>query len=301
MSLSPRYIHVVINPASGQPEPVLSALNGVFHPAGIRWDVSITAAADDARRFARQAVANGADVVAAYGGDGTQMEVAQGLRGSDVPLLVLPGGTANLLSVELGIPKKLAEAARLAVDENSATRAVDMGHAVVGDADEHEFILRVGIGFEGLKIEKADREMKDKYGEFAYTIGGIEALYDAKAAKYHATLDGVEYEAEAVNVIVANAGTIGVKGVTRWKEIDVSDGQLDVLAVKSKGLKPLTAAFAEMAGRTKKSKTRPRAHAREIYLVADPPQPINGDGEIWGHTPIRIKVIPAAVQIIVPR
>ncbi len=108
-----KYIHVVINPASGQPEPVLSTLNSVFYPAGIKWDVSITAASGDAKRFAEEAVARGADLVAAYGGDGTQMEVAQGLRGSDVPMVILPGGTANLLSVELGIPKELAQAAQL--------------------------------------------------------------------------------------------------------------------------------------------------------------------------------------------
>ena len=292
-------IHVVINPASGKPEPVIHTLNSIFHPAGIKWDVSITATGGDAKRFAKDAVARGADLVAAYGGDGTQMEVAQGLRGSDVPMAVLPGGTANLLSVELGIPKDLAQAVQLAISADSATRPVDMGRVVVGEDTKYEFILRVGIGLEGKKIEKADRQMKDKYGEFAYTIGGAEALHESQVAKYHLVLDGKEYDVEGVNVLVTNAGTFGMKGVTRWKEISVSDGLLDVIVSTSKGLRTIAAAAGGIVGKGSGHASRPMWHAKEISIVADPPQPINGDGELWGNTPIKIQVIPAAVHVVV--
>ena len=63
-------VHVVINPASGQDEPILNVLNHVFHPAGITWDVSLTHKSGDATHLAAQAVASGVDLVAAYGGDG---------------------------------------------------------------------------------------------------------------------------------------------------------------------------------------------------------------------------------------
>jgi diacylglycerol kinase family enzyme len=109
-----KYIHVVINPASGQDQPILNTLNDVFQVFDVDWGVSVTRKSGDAQRFAETAVAEGADVVAAYGGDGTVMEVAQSLIGSDVPLAILPGGTGNLMSVELGIPKNLAKAAEVA-------------------------------------------------------------------------------------------------------------------------------------------------------------------------------------------
>jgi diacylglycerol kinase family enzyme len=60
-----RKIHVVVNPASGQPQPILNTLNSVFHPLGIDWDVFLTKESGDAERFARQAAAAGVDVVAA--------------------------------------------------------------------------------------------------------------------------------------------------------------------------------------------------------------------------------------------
>ena len=299
MASKVKYVHVVVNPASGQPEPVLSTINSVFYPAGIKWDVSITAAGGDAKRFAQEAVARGADLVLAYGGDGTQMEVSQGLRDSDVPMGILPGGTANLLSVELGIPPKLVDAVKLAVDENSTTRSVDMGRVVVGEDTKYEFILRVGIGLEGKKIEKANREMKDKYGEFAYTIGGVQAMHESQVAKYHLVLDGKEYDVEGVNLLVTNAGTFGMKGMTRWDEISVSDGQLDVIVATSKGVKSMVAAAKDVLGKGESTETRPMGHAKKISIVADPPQPINGDGELWGNTPIEIEVIPAAVNVVV--
>ena len=108
-------IHVVINPASGQPEPILNTLNDVFHHSGVDWDVSITKKYGDGIELARRAAEKGYDVVASYGGDGTVMEVANGLVDNKTPMAVFPGGTGNVMSVELNIPQNLAEAAQLAI------------------------------------------------------------------------------------------------------------------------------------------------------------------------------------------
>jgi diacylglycerol kinase family enzyme len=77
MTLPHTKVHVVINPVAGQDEPILNVLNDVFHPAGVDWGVSLTHKSGDATRLAAEAVASGGDLVAAYGGDGTQMEIAK--------------------------------------------------------------------------------------------------------------------------------------------------------------------------------------------------------------------------------
>ena len=102
---------VIINPASGKQEPVLNTLNDVFRQHDLPWSIRITHQFGDAARFAREAVASGADLVVGYGGDGTQMEVANGLKGSAVPLGILPGGTGNAMAFELNIPRDLRQAA----------------------------------------------------------------------------------------------------------------------------------------------------------------------------------------------
>jgi len=105
MSAPPfRHIHVIINPAAGQAEPILNVLNSVLRPAGIRWDVCVTNEDGDARQYAQLAVTAGVDAVAVYGGDGTVTEAASGLIGSTMPLAILPGGTGNTMAIELGIP-----------------------------------------------------------------------------------------------------------------------------------------------------------------------------------------------------
>src|ERR1700693_568815 len=111
-----KQIYVIINPASGQDEPILNVLNSVLRPAEIKWDVFVTTEAGDARKYAQQAVAAGIDAVAVYGGDGTVTEAASGLIGSNMPLAILPGGTANVMSIELGIPGRLADAIALLCD-----------------------------------------------------------------------------------------------------------------------------------------------------------------------------------------
>ncbi len=293
-------IHVIINPASGQPQPVLHILNNVFSRAGVQWDLSITKVGGDAVRFARAAAERGVDLVVAYGGDGTQMEVAQGLRGTGVPMGILPGGTANLLSVELGIPNDLEEAVRLLVEKDSILRPVDMGHAILrhGQA-EYDFILRIGIGYEGIKIEKASRAMKDRYGEFAYTVAGVDALREVKPATYRVDMDGETLTFEAVNLLVTNAGNFGVPGRTRSSRISVSDGLLDVLTVHDASLTTLASLLVKTL-KEPKSNARPIWQAKTISISADPPQPVNGDGELWGTTPVDIQVIPAAVHVLTP-
>src|SRR5258708_7560736 len=66
-----KHIHVIINPAAGREEPVLSTLNKIFSVAEVDWDVFITKKAGDARKYAQQAVQEGVDAVGVYGGDGT--------------------------------------------------------------------------------------------------------------------------------------------------------------------------------------------------------------------------------------
>ena len=88
-------------------------LNRIFNRYGVDWDVSITRKYGDATEFARRAAESGFDLVAGYGGDGTQMEVANGLLGSGVPQAILPGGTGNAMAHDLGISLVLQEATEL--------------------------------------------------------------------------------------------------------------------------------------------------------------------------------------------
>ncbi len=290
----PRKIHVIVNPASGKPQPVLSTLNHAFREAGVEWELSITKESGDAHRFAKAAVEAGVDAVGAYGGDGTVMEVAHALRGSEVPLAILPGGTANLMSVELGIPKDLGQAAALAADEKSVVRQVDMGKA-----GERYFILRVGTGFAGEQIKHASREMKDRWGIMAYSIAKLKALQTVESAHYRIVVDGVEHVMEGLNCLVDNAGNLGMPGISASKKISVSDGLLDVLFMKDASISTFVAIGSSITDRGPRPDSLMHWQARHITIETDPPHPVQGDGELWGETPVTIEVVPNAVGVLV--
>jgi len=150
MSVPYRKIHVVINPAAGKDEPILNTINKVFHKYEIDWQVSITKKFGDATRLAKQAIANGVDLVAGYGGDGTQMEIANAVMGSNTPMAILPGGTGNAMSFELNVPRELEQAAEL-ICQSSKIHKID-----VARIEDQHFMLRAYSGIE--ESEKTSRE-----------------------------------------------------------------------------------------------------------------------------------------------
>lgn len=304
-------VQVIINPASGQAMPILHTLNSVFRSFGYDWDIAITKAAGDGKRLAAKAVDEGYDIVAAYGGDGTVAEVASGLIGTDVPLAILPGGTANVMSIELGIPRELAGACELFCADGCATRTVDMGQ--IG---QRYFLLRAGVGFEAAMVQQADRESKEGMGVLAYMLSALNNLRHPPKAHYRLTLDGQTIESEGLTCIVANSGNLGRPGMNLVPGVDVTDGLLDVIIVRQADLISLLAVTANVAGlveaepaarsddphqaRQETEKTLQHWQAKEIRVESDPIQPVQSDGEMIEDTPLECKVIPAAVRILVP-
>lgn len=288
-------VHVIINPAAGRPAPVLYTLNTVLNRVGVKWDVSITHAAGDARQAAKRAAAEGADVVAVYGGDGTVLEAATGLLGTNTPLAILPGGTANVLSVELGIPRDLAASARLACGEESSVRKVDLGRS--GDRC---FIHRVGIGLDANKVNLATRELKQKYGVLAYSIGWLQAARETPMARYRISLDGKDMEVEGVTCHIANSGSIGVPGLVLLPDISISDGLLDVLVVRDTSIGSALSIGQLAVGHPVDPAAFYHWQAREVTVKADPPQLVQADGEMWEKTPVTARVLPGAISIVTP-
>jgi diacylglycerol kinase (ATP) len=306
-------IHVIINPAAGGDVPVLATLNSVFQEAGVEWSVSITQKQGDGQRLAKAAVAQGVEVVAAYGGDGTVAEVASGLIGTNMPFAILPGGTANVLSLELGIPADLAQAAALACGMAATLRPIDAGQI----CGQH-FLLRAGLGFEAAMIEQADRNLKDRYGMLAYWWSAMQNLRQPQIFEYHLTLDGKQVTSRGITCGIANAANLGVGGINFGSAINISDGLLDVLVIEEVSWRALFDVLSRTWGKTEAKTTVDMANmgaleetfqeavhhwqARDITIDVSPLQTIQFDGEVFKPTtaPIEVQVLPQAISVLVP-
>lgn len=290
-----KFIRVIVNPAAGQDEPALKVFNRVFREAGYHWDLRITLNPGDAKQLAREAVAEGASIVVAYGGDGSIMEVAAGLIDTGVPLGIIPGGTGNVFAIELGIPRDTEAACSLIVSPNPTLRSVDVG--MVGDI---HFVERAGVGMEAAVARAADREAKNKYGIFAYVISTFQYLTEPEIVHYYLNIDGKEIHCEGLGCIVANSGAIGLGKLVFSPEISVSDGFLDVFVVDKTDLATLISMAASAIGNNDLHGILPHWKGKNIFISADPPQEVQADGEVIGTSPVEIHLLEQAVKVIVP-
>jgi YegS/Rv2252/BmrU family lipid kinase len=289
-------VHVIVNPASGRNEPIVNALNPVFHARDVVWDVSVTLDAGDCTRYARSAAEAGVDVVAAYGGDGTISEAASGLVGTDVPLMILPGGTNNVLAAEFGVPGKLTEAAEQIFARRP--RAVDLGQVDLGADGIRYFLMRAEIGLPAEMNAETTRDLKDHLGPLAYGVGAVRALRKATRVQFVLTMDGGKpLDVWGVACQVLNTSRMGsATPATFARDVSPYDGHLDVIVFD-----PSPEGVRSAVDRVLlESDEWGRSHwqCREVTVETDPAHPVWCDGEPFGNTPKTIRVVPGAVQVL---
>lgn len=290
-------IDIILNPASGRIEPILPIINIVMKEADIQWEVFVTKKADDARRFAQQSVKKNIDAVAVYGGDGTVREVISGMMGSDMPLAILPGGTGNVLATDLNIPKDLKAACQLMSGASSRLKTID-----IGEFNQRYFTNRLGMGFEADMMKGADRRIKNRFGRLAYVFSSAAALKKLREVQYHLKIDGKEYDETGITCIVANSGKIGFYDLSLDDDMDLSDGLLDVIIVRRVNISLLAYIITVFFHKQNSSRVEVVQHwqGREIAISSVPPQTVQCDGEVLEKLAIRAKIIPNAVNVIVP-
>lgn len=293
-----RNIRIIINPAAGKGESTLSVLNLSMKEAGIEWHASITHEAGEAIKFAKAAVKERVDALAVYGGDGTLMEAISGLMGSKIPLVILPGGSANIMAKELGIPQDLKEACALMSQVPLTMKTID-----IGQFSGHYFILGVSLGFGADLIEGTNRETKNRIGFLAYFLSAAAALKKTKKAIYHLKIDGQKHEVQGLTCIVTNTGNLGFSNISYDKHIDVSDGLLDVVVVREANLSLLKLMAVTLLKRERPDNVELVEHwqGKDITVSSSPKQTIQYDGEVLEDMPLHIKIIPQAIRVLVPK
>jgi diacylglycerol kinase family enzyme len=140
--------------------------------------------------------------------------------GADLPLAIIPAGTANLLATNLGIERDLAKAVDIAL--HGRRRPLDAGRI-----NREHFAVMAGLGFDARMIGDAKKRLKKKLGKAAYVWTGLKNLrHDATRAKI--TVDGERwYKGPATLILLANVGTI-LGGITPFADARPDDGILEV-------------------------------------------------------------------------
>lgn len=293
-------IHFVINPAAGQPKPVLHIINKVLYPHDVQWGLSLTREDGDGAKLAQKAIEQGADLIVSYGGDGTVKDVANGLLNTDVPMALLHGGTGNAMAYELGIPADLEQAIELIISDHEL-RAVDVGQVTChADSDSvGYFMLRMSMGLQTKILETASRDLKTRYGNLAYVMASLQELRASETVKYRLTIDDEEVNGEGLSSLIANSAHVGGQvNFSFLPKVDPTDGLLDVLVIGDSfvGTMGMIGSALKIEG----AQFEQHWQGKEIIVHEPESQLITLDGEIFGQTPATIKIIADAVKIIVP-
>ena len=241
------------------------------------WDkVSVrhTTPDDPGTTAARDAVAEGAELVLCSGGDGTLAATAAGLLHSGVPMGILSSGTGNLLSRNLEIPLDLEAALTVALGGN--TRLIDVGHV-----DGHTFVVMAGIGFDATVMAEASGSLKARLGWLAYVIAGLKSL-STTPMNVTITLDDTEtvVHRRARTVLVGNVGQLQ-GGLPLLPDADPSDGILDVIVIAPHTLADWATTVWRIVRRgTTTDERLQRFRARRVELHTRHPHPRQFDGEV---------------------
>ena len=296
-----RNVHLLTNDAAG-------SARALECPDGWRrWEISDDLTPEAA---ASRALENGADLVVACGGDGTVGSVACALVGSDVPLLIVPMGTANVFASDLGLPSDPDAVFALATGAApSRVRAVDVGRLEDGTHGRELFVLRLGLGVEATMVTQADSDLKEKVGRLAYFAEFVRLTREQDRATYTITLDGRRETARGVTCLVCNSVNPGLRGVDLLPQASVADGKLTVVVFRWLSVGALfrlmgSAAWGLATGHgfhiDRSVLVRQFSGAR-VEVVSDPPQDAACDGdalEVRGV--LRARVDPGALRVLVP-
>jgi diacylglycerol kinase (ATP) len=247
---------------------------------------------------ARLALAAGADVVLACGGDGTVRHVARVLAGSGIPLGLLPTGTANLLARNLAIVlDDPARATRIALSGDN--RAVDVGWVFIDDrAEEQVFMVMAGVGFAAAIMAGAHHELKVRLGSLAYFVSGMRALRGPRASITLAVDGLIDPPRRVRTVVVGNCGGL-LAGLVLMPAARVDDGLLDVVAIGPRGILGWLAVTARVLARRRRGhRVVQHWQGRTVIISAESPQQAQLDGDPVGEVRgLRMRVDPGALLV----
>jgi len=294
---------IIINPKAGQESvpALLRKLGGAFAARAASFDIVPTEHAGHATGLAKEAASNGYTKVCVVGGDGTIAEAATGLVGTDVPLAVIPRGTANQVALNLEIPRAFEAAVETAV--NGRATPIDLG-----SIDGRAFALVAGAGFDAAVMGHATRDLKERWGFGAYIYGAVKSALSMQPVRFKITADDHYLEISAVTVMIANVGALFTKYIpvrfplTPKPLSSWHDGLFDIVVVAPQtvpqwGSVLWSAAMSKFGGNERLI----HLQARSVTIDAEVPVPTQIDGDPVGFTPMTATVIERGVRIMLPR
>jgi diacylglycerol kinase (ATP) len=290
---------IILNPVAGntERESIEKALDQRFASNGKPYKLHQTNGQERVEDVVRSALDDGFDLIVAAGGDGTVSAVAGGLINSHMPLGIIPVGTGNILARDLGIPLDINKATELLVREHDQ-RSID-----AFQVGERFFVVNVSIGLSSQIMRDTGSDHKRHLGRLAYIRTALEKFIKLRSQRFDIIIDGKHHGARASEVAILNSSAT-MLGHTRWlSDVRLDDGCMDVYAFRADTIPDLLRVAWNLLLRRPASYPHIQHWVARRYVTIRSQRrlAVQADGDIIGKTPVDVRIVPRALQVIVPK
>ncbi|KAB7647659.1 diacylglycerol/lipid kinase family protein [Polymorphobacter fuscus] len=239
-------------------------------------------------------IAEGCDVIAVGGGDGTLAMAAGKLAGKPILMAVLPFGTANSFARTLGIAPEVGPAVAVIADGDVARADV----VAVGDT---HFINSATIGVPARIAEDIPPGLKRWFGRVGYLLYGCWKFLTLKSFEARIAIDGqADVVEQVLEIRVGNGAFVG--GLRVIDGADPESRDVVIQLVRGRYAAALAGVWAASLAGWRPARSRVRElRAQAFTLSCTPEQPLSVDGETGTCTPVTFTVEAGALHIIVPK
>jgi diacylglycerol kinase (ATP) len=287
---------VIINPVSGPArrgtaEQRVELAREALAAVDLSAEIILTASEGHAFELARGAVEAGAELVIAWGGDGTINEVGRAVAFSQTALGIVPAGSGNGLARELGIPFSPRKA--LAHALTKPVRQID-----AAEIEGRLFFNVAGIGLDAHVAERVSRRHHAHGGLRRYIIASSRELMNYRPVEYTIRTDQETLNKAALLVVVANSRQYGY-GASIAPTARLADGELDLMIIEDRGLAGnlLRMPFLMTGGLHRQPGVTVR-RVKEVTVSSAAPMGFHVDGEaLEGGTELFARVRPGALRV----
>jgi YegS/Rv2252/BmrU family lipid kinase len=290
-------VAVIVNPAAGSRRRARRGADRAvdadrfLRELGAEPDVRLTEAAGHARELTHRALDVGADVVVAWGGDGTVNEVASALAHTGVPLGIVPCGSGNGLAKELGVPRQPRLALARAV--GASPRSID-----AGEIGGRFFANVAGLGLDARIARRFNALRGRTHGLASYVTGALAELWSFSPAAYSIDLRGERLDTTAMLVVFANSAQYGNRARIA-PDARPDDGRLDLVIVEGGGVAgSLWRARRLFDGSLLRDRRVSHRLVERATVSAAGPITFHVDGEpVEGARRLDVRVLPSALLV----
>lgn len=289
-------ITIIANPVAGRGRAYKRILRCLERWEDPDWQVELltTNKSGHAGLLAKDLLENPPDILAVCGGDGTVNEIASNVPHPPFPIAVLPGGTANVLARELGLPLDPVRSLKIALKRN--VRHVDLGGFRSGS--ERRFLFVAGIGFDAFAVYCVRPALKAKIGMAAYVVAILDCLLNYTFPEFQITTE--KQTISATSCLICNSKKYG-GGLLFCPDADMKDGLLDLLVIQ--GMRRIELArflFKAWIGIPEKQIWIHRVRAKALQIEGPSTVLAQIDGELAGSLPCQIHLEEAVFPLVVP-